>query len=87
MARKFFDASSNGTTAGAIARLEYIGAMKDRGVNIVAANNSWGGGGFSQALFDAIEAHQQRVMLFIGAPGNEILSTTLNGTSMASPSQ
>ena len=70
MACKFFDAAGNGTTAGAIACLEYVGAMKDRGVNIVATNNSWGGGGFSQALFDAIEAHRQRGMLFIAAAGN-----------------
>ena len=26
------------------------------GVNVVASNNSWGGGGFDQALKDAIEA-------------------------------
>jgi subtilisin family serine protease len=70
MACKFFDAAGNGTTADAIACLEYVGAMKDRGVNIVATNNSWGGGGFSQALFDAIEAHRQRGILFIAAAGN-----------------
>ncbi len=44
--------------------------MKDRGVNIVATSNSWGGGGFSQALLDAIEAHRQRGILFIAAAGN-----------------
>src|SRR3989449_4150049 len=44
--------------------------MKDRGVNIVATSNSWGGGGFSQALYDAIEAHLQRGILFITAAGN-----------------
>src|SRR6185503_7546224 len=39
-------------------------------VDIVATNNSWGGGGFSQALQDAITAHQQAGMLFVAAAGN-----------------
>src|SRR5438034_6417713 len=47
--------------------------MKHRGVNIVATNNSWGGGGFSQALYDAIDAHRQRGILFIAAAGNSSL--------------
>lgn len=38
-------------------------------MNIVASNNSWGGGGYSQALFDAI--NQQRDILFVAAAGNE----------------
>jgi hypothetical protein len=45
--------------------------MKDHGVNIVASNNSWGGGGYSQALYDAIDGQRQRGILFIAAAGNE----------------
>jgi len=67
---KFLDASGSGSTAGAIACLEYVRAMKDRGVNVIATNNSWGGGGFSQALFDAIQRHQEAGILFIAAAGN-----------------
>jgi len=67
---KFLDASGSGSTAGAIACLEYVRAMKDRGVNIIATNNSWGGDGFSQALFDAIQRHQEAGILFIAAAGN-----------------
>src|SRR2546425_2329549 len=63
-------ATGSGTTADAIDCLEYVKLMKDRGVNIVATSNSWGGGGFSQALYDAIEAHLQRGILFITAAGN-----------------
>ena len=70
MACKFLDATGSGSTAGAIACLEYVRTMKDRGVNIIATNNSWGGGGFSQALFDAIQSHQQAGILFIAAAGN-----------------
>ena len=68
---KFLDATGSGTTADAIACLDYVAAMKDRGVNIVATNNSWGGGNNSQALFDAIEAQLQRGILFVAAAGND----------------
>src|SRR5436309_198600 len=70
MACKFLGSTGSGTTADAIDCLEYVKLMKDRGVNIVATSNSWGGGGFSQALFDAIEAHLHRGILFITAAGN-----------------
>ena len=67
---KFFDASGSGTTEGAIECLQYVKAMKDRGVNIVATSNSWGGGDFSQALYDAIDDQRQSGILFITAAGN-----------------
>src|SRR5438093_448960 len=70
MACKFLDASGSGTIGDAIDCLEYVKLMKDRGVNVVATNNSWGGGGFSQSLLDAIEAHLQRGILFVVAAGN-----------------
>ncbi|HSK30056.1 MAG TPA: S8 family serine peptidase, partial [Candidatus Limnocylindria bacterium] len=70
LACKFVNASGSGTTESAIDCLEYVKIMKDRGFNIIATNNSWGGGGFSQALFEAIEAQQQRGILFIAAAGN-----------------
>src|SRR4030095_618253 len=54
MACKFVDASGSGTTEAAIYCLEYVKTMKDRGFNIIATSNSWGGGDFSQALADAI---------------------------------
>jgi subtilisin family serine protease len=74
MACKFLTASGSGSVADAIDCLEYVKLMKDRGVDIVATNNSWGGGGFSQALFDAIEAHLQRGILFVAAAGNNASS-------------
>ncbi|HEU4344218.1 MAG TPA: S8 family serine peptidase [Candidatus Binatia bacterium] len=70
MSCKFFDANGSGTTEGAIACLEYVKKMKDRGVNIVATSNSWGGGGFSQALLDAIDDQRESGILFITAAGN-----------------
>ncbi len=70
LACKFLDESGSGWEADAITCLEYVADMKDRGVNVVATNNSWGGGPSSQALFDAIDAHRQRGILFIAAAGN-----------------
>jgi uncharacterized repeat protein (TIGR01451 family) len=71
MACKFLSANGSGSDADAIECLEYVKTMKERGVNIVATNNSWGGGGFSQALYDAIAAQMDAGILFIAAAGNE----------------
>jgi subtilisin family serine protease len=60
-----------GTTANAIKAVDYFTDLKTRhGVNIVATNNSWGGGGFSQALLDAINRGGNAGILFIAAAGN-----------------
>lgn len=39
-------------------------------VDIVASNNSWGGGGFSQALSDAVGRSAKANILFIAAAGS-----------------
>ena len=79
---KFLGAGGFGSTEGAIACLDYVKTMKDRGVNIVATNNSWGGGGYSQALYDAIDTQRQRGILFIAAAGNAALN---NDTGVSYP--
>lgn len=68
MACKFLDAGGDGYTSEAIQCLQYIRQMKDRGVAVVASNNSWGGGVFSQALSDAID--DQTDILFVASAGN-----------------
>jgi subtilisin family serine protease len=71
MACKFLTASGSGATSDAVECLQYVKSLKDRGVNIVATNNSWGCSGsgcYSQALYDAINA--QRDILFIAAAAN-----------------
>ncbi len=70
LACKFLGADGWGTDAGAIACLEYFDVMKDRGVNLVATSNSWGGAGYSQALYDAIDNQRRRGVLFIAAAAN-----------------
>ena len=62
---------AGGTTADAVEALDYITDLKQRhGLNIVATNNSWGGGGYSQALHDAIIRAAKAGILFVAAAGN-----------------
>ena len=44
-------------------------------MNIVATNNSWGGGGFSQGLMDAITRAGNADILFVAAAGNNSRNT------------
>jgi subtilisin family serine protease len=71
LACKFLDEYGDGDVETVVTCLDYVAALKDRGVNIVATNNSWGGEWYSQALTDAINAHRERGILFIAAAGNE----------------
>ena len=60
-----------GTTANAVKAVDYLNDLKSRhSMNIVASNNSWGGGGFSQALSDAVDRANTVNILFIAAAGN-----------------
>ena len=68
---RFLDEMGEGTTAGAIACLDYLAQMKDRGVNLIASNHSWGGPEYSRALGEAIAAHRARGMLVVAAAGND----------------
>lgn len=62
---------NGGTTANAIKAVDYFTDMKTRhGINLVATSNSWGGGGFSQALGDAIGRANAANILFVAAAGN-----------------
>jgi subtilisin family serine protease len=66
---KFIDTDGSGTIGNAIACLQYVKTMKERGYHIVATNASWGGPSYSQALYDAIA--EQKDTLFVAAAGNE----------------
>ena len=66
-----FLGNTGGTTANAVRAIDYVTDLKNRhGLNIVATNNSWGGGGFSQSLSDAIGRANTAGILFIAAAGN-----------------
>jgi subtilisin family serine protease len=63
-----------GTTANAVKAVDYFTDLKTRhGLKLVATSNSWGGGGFSQALQDAITRAGNADILFIAAAGNSTL--------------
>ena len=66
MALKFLGADGSGSTADAVGCVEYATQMGAK-----LTSNSWGGGGFSQALYDAIAAAGDAGMLFIAAAGND----------------
>ena len=72
-----------GTTANAIKAVDYLTTLKSKGINIVASNNSWGGGGYSQALYDAISRANTAGIMFIAAAGN---SGTNNDATASYPS-
>jgi subtilisin family serine protease len=82
MGAKFLG-SRGGTTSNAIKAVDYFTDLKNKGVNFVATNNSWGGGGYSQALKDAIDRANVAGILFIAAAGN---SGTDNDASASYPS-
>lgn len=72
---------TGGTTTNAILAVDYFTDLKTRhGLNIVATNNSWGGGAFSQALQDAIERSNQANILFVAAAGNSTLNTDVTAS-------
>ena len=65
-----FLGSTGGTTANAVKAVDYFTNLKNKGLNIIATNNSWGGGGYSTELFNAIERANTAGLLFIAAAGN-----------------
>ncbi|HEY8424608.1 MAG TPA: S8 family serine peptidase, partial [Limnochordales bacterium] len=71
MALKFLG-PNGGYDFDAIRALAYAKEMRDRYGLRMLTSNSWGGGGFSQALKDAIEASD---MLFVAAAGNDAVDT------------
>ncbi|WP_284526043.1 S8 family serine peptidase [Microcystis panniformis] len=73
MPLKFLNDQGSGSTSNAILAINYA---TDKGVKLT--NNSWGGGGYSQALYDAINAAGQAGALFIAAAGNSSANADIN---------
>lgn len=68
MPLKFLSADGVGDTANAIRAIHYA---IDHGAHIIS--NSWGGGGYSRLLNEAIQRAVSRGILFVAAAGNESL--------------
>jgi subtilisin family serine protease len=92
MSLRFLSAATgNGSDADAVTAYGYAKMMRDlwasshgaKGANIRVLNASFGGGGYSQAAADALNAAGQSGILFVAAAGNE---STNNDTSPHYPS-
>jgi subtilisin family serine protease len=77
MALKFLDGNGSGYLSDAIYAIDYAAANGAR-----ITSNSWGGGGYSQAMADSIEAAGEAGVLFVAAAGN---SSSNNDTSPTYP--
>jgi Ca2+-binding RTX toxin-like protein len=70
MAMKFLTASGSGYDSDAVASLNYVAMMSDRGTNVRATSNSYGGGGYNSQMASAITTQRDLGILFIAAAGN-----------------
>ena len=70
MGLKFLGKNGSGYISDAISAIDWAVSAKDSGVNVRVLNNSWGGGGFSQAMLDEINKAGDRGILFVAAAGN-----------------
>ena len=69
VAIKFLTDSGSGTTEDAIRAIDYATAM-----DVDIMSNSWGGGGYSQALAEAIDRAEAKGIYFVAAAGNSAVN-------------
>jgi len=79
MALKFMDSSGRGSEADELAALDYA---LDKGARI--SNNSWGGGGYSQAVKNMLAVAAASNHLFVAAAGNSGTDNDVSATYPAS---
>jgi len=70
MALKFLSDAGSGSTSDAVEALQYAASF-----SVKVSNNSWGGGGFSQSLYNAINASKSVGHIFVAAAGNSNVNT------------
>lgn len=69
---KFIGPDGSGTTANAIRALDYVTQLRtQKGLDIIATNNSYGGPQYSEAMNDAIRRGGDAGILFVAAAGND----------------
>ncbi len=71
MALKFMTPEGTGTDADAIECLDYVLQQKEKGVNIVAINASWGGSGYNEVMKSVISDLGDEGIIFCAAAGND----------------
>lgn len=83
MGLKFLGSTGSGAISNAIRALDYYTNISNQATaasNFVGTNNSWGGGGYTQGMLDAIIRTAQSGNLFVAAAGN----STSNNDAVAS---
>ncbi len=70
MSVKFLNSSGSGFISDAVLAFNKVTELKQQGVNIRLTSNSWGGGGFSQALKDAMTQAEDAGIVNVCAAGN-----------------
>ena len=76
LALKFLNQDGSGFTSDALEAITYVNSLKiNKGTNIRMTNNSWGGGGYSQSMYEAINESMMEEILFVAASGNDGYST------------
>jgi len=71
---KFLDRQGRGWTSDAVDCFNYFNQLKQDGHDVLVTNNSWGGGGFSQALYNSMNSS----ILHVAAAGNSGLNVDVN---------
>ena len=75
MGLKFLASNGYGTTANAIAAIDFAVQAKIDGVNVRVLSNSWGSRNYSRALLDIINEAGEHDILFVASAGNSGSST------------
>jgi len=78
LACKFLDATGSGNASDAILCFDQILSLKQQGFNVRVTSNSWGGGGFSQALKDAMTAVEAAGILNVCAAANNAVNADIS---------
>jgi subtilisin family serine protease/uncharacterized protein with FMN-binding domain len=74
---KFMGSTGSGNVSDAVLCFNQLLTLKQQGFNIRVTNNSWGSGGFSQALQDAMTALEAVGVVNVCAAGNSGVNTDI----------
>ncbi|MCD4726690.1 MAG: S8 family serine peptidase, partial [Pirellulales bacterium] len=71
IALKFLDGDGSGYLSDSVRAINYATIMRPQyDVNVCVTSNSWGGGGYSTSMYNAIHASNNANILFVAAAGN-----------------